>query len=229
MSALPQVGVVTGLAAEAERLTKTGRAPLLFVSGSDPGRAFEGARRLAANGAAGLVSFGIAGGLDPKLAAGTVVLARAVISDDGTTYAADRDWRLRVLAELAGRIEVEAGVVAGWNRPVLSAGDKRKLFEATGASAVDMESHAVAAAAREFSLPFLALRAISDPAARSLPPWILAGLDGSGRARPLAVFAKALMRPWEIPGLLGLGEETWAAFESLSRVAEIGALLTLPA
>ncbi|HLO78401.1 MAG TPA: hypothetical protein VK196_18250, partial [Magnetospirillum sp.] len=54
---------------------------------------------------------------------------------------------------------------------------------ATGAAAVDMESGAVARVAAQHGLPFLALRAIADPAGQSLPAPVLRIVDGQGRIR----------------------------------------------
>lgn len=231
MSALRQIGAVTGLAAEAECLRKAGRTsepPIIFVSGASAARARDGAVLLAENGAAGLLSFGLAGGLDPGLRAGTLILARAAMAEDGTVYAADKDWRARLKAEIGDRLVVAEGTLAGRDRPVLSAQDKQALFRALGAAAVDMESHAVAAVARKFSLPFMAVRAIADPAARSVPDFALMALGPDGRIRPEAVPAGLLARPWKIPGLLGLAMETRAAMKSLRRVADFSALVGLP-
>lgn len=231
MSAIRQVGVVTGLAAEADCLRKAGlkaEPPIIFVSGASPARAREGAAILAENGAAGLLSFGMAGGLDPALSPGTLVVARAVAGEDGTIYTADNDWRVRFTAEIGEDLEFSLGTLAGRDRPVLSAAEKTALFQATGAVAADMESHAVAAVARKLSLPFLAVRAIADPASRSVPEFALMGLSPEGRMKPGAIIARLLARPWEIPGLLALAAETRAALRNLRRVADVGALLGLP-
>jgi len=66
--------------------------------------------------------------------------------------------------------------VLRWRRPERKAG----LFHTTGAIAVDLESHLVAQAAARAGRPFLILRAIADPASRSLPPAAVNGLDSDG-------------------------------------------------
>ena len=50
-----------------------------------------------ADGAAGILSFGIAGGLDPTLPPGTAILAAAVVAG-GERWAADPAWRDRLAA-----------------------------------------------------------------------------------------------------------------------------------
>lgn len=226
----PPVGVVTGLVAEARCLERcsNGAIPIVFCSGGSAARAREGARRLAADGAGGLLSFGMAGGLDPKLAPGALVLAARVVAPDGTRFDTSREWRERLRVEVSGGCELATGDVAGRDGPVHSPAEKRALYETTGAAAVDMESHAVAAVAREAGLPFLVVRAIADPAQRSVPSWALSGLAADGRTRPLAVLARLALRPWEAPGLLALARDSAAAMASLRRVADFSALFAAP-
>ena len=58
-------------------------------------------------------------------------------------------------------------------RPLASVADKRELAERTGARAVDMEAASVAAIALHTGLPFVAVKAICDPASRELPASIV--------------------------------------------------------
>lgn len=221
------VGVVTGLLAEADCLPKgAGNAkPHVYVSAGNALNAFGGAVRLISDGATALLSFGVAGGLDPKLAPGTIVIAEGVLAPDGCRFACDPDWRGRVIAEVRGRFAVAGGVIAGRDGPADTIEAKSALFKSTGAAAVDMESHAVARAAAEAKIPFLAVRAIADPAQRRIPRWALGAIDESGRTRALPVLAKVLVRPWEWPALLTLAGDHRAAMGALSRVARLAAVL----
>lgn len=194
--------------------------PLVFCSGADAARAEDGARRLIADGVGGLVSFGIAGGLDPEIAPGGLVLADAVITPDGKRIASDPDWRERLLALVDEGYPLRLAPVAGSNVPLRSAAAKRALREATGAAAADMESHAVARAASAAGLPFLSLRAVADPAGRAIPSCALVGVGPDGRMRALSVLGKLALRPWELPALVVLNRDMTAALGALSRVAE---------
>lgn len=230
-AAPPPAGIVTGLVAEADCLrgaTLQEAVPIVFCSGGSAQRARDGARQLAGDGVAGLVSFGVAGGLDPHLQPGTILLPHFVLAEDGTRFETAREWRERLFAEARGKFPVVTGTIVGCDRPVLGAPEKCAAFEETGAAAVDMESHAVAEVAREAGLPFLAVRAIADPAARSVPRWALAGIGPEGQTRPLAVLGKIAFRPWEWPALFHLARDTAAAMAALRRVADLGALLSVP-
>lgn len=230
MSAYGPVGVVTGLMAEARSLegADNGVTPIVYCAGSSAARAREGAKRLAVSGIGGLLSFGVAGGLDAKLEPGTLVLAQDVVAPDGTRYETSRSWREQVLAEAFGACAFETGAIAGVEAPVLTAASKKSMFAATGAVAADMESLAVAEAAREARLPFLAVRAIADPADRDVPGWALSGVRPDGRTRPFKVMARFLIRPWELPALIALARDAEAAFDALRRVADLRALLAAP-
>lgn len=218
-------GFVTGLVAEAGLLERAARraghaGALIACAGPGTERAHAAAARLARSGAEALVSFGLCGGLDPALAAGTLILAEAIILPDGTALAADAAARARIHARLAAAgLERAEGAILGSDGPVATAGHKRSLFAATRARAVDMESLGVARAAQAAQRPFLVLRALSDPAGRDLPSAALRGLAPDGRRRPLPVLAAVARRPREGAALLGLALESRRGMRALERAA----------
>jgi adenosylhomocysteine nucleosidase len=93
--------------------------------------------------------------------------------------------------------------------------EKSALRAETGAAAVDMESGAVGEAAARHGLDFAVLRAICDPAGRSLPPAALAALDDTGRIGVLSVAASVLRHPGQIPALLTLARDANGARKTL--------------
>ncbi len=212
------LGVVVGLAAEA-RIARTLRA-VVTIGGGTPGGAEMAAESLAAGGANGLLSFGLAGGLDPALRPGDLLVPRAVRAF-GQSWPADPG----LLAVLGGpTIELllsEATVVA-------SAAAKRRLWQATGAAAVDLESGAVAEAAIRHDLPFAVLRAVCDPASRSLPAAALSALNPAGRVRPWRFLAVTLGHPGQLGALLALASDARCARRTLAeRVRALGPSLVL--
>ncbi|MGB8275910.1 MAG: hypothetical protein WCF16_11670 [Alphaproteobacteria bacterium] len=221
------LGVVTGLLAEAECLRRA-RAwtpddrPTTFCSGGSAERARLGADALIAAGASALLSFGIAGGLDPALRPGAVVVASEVVTPQGRRIATDFAWREATARALAGVVPAVVAPIAGTDRPLVTPADKAKLRGSSGAAVVDMESHAVAEAAAARSLPFLAVRAIGDPAHRSVPQSALAGLGPGGETLVLPVLVAVLRRPWEWPALICVGIESAAGLRALRRVAQAG-------
>lgn len=216
---MSRAGVVAALAAEARALAPLrSHGTLVRVSGVGPERAAVAARELLARGASALVGWGVAGGLDPELAPGDVVVAAGVVSPGGATWSTDAPWGERVTRRLSGELSVRRGTVLGSPRAILGADEKHELFRRTGAVAVDMESAAVAAVAAEAGVPFLVVRAISDPAALTVPGWVGAGL-ADGEVRPVAVALSLLGHPWRVPATLRLWSAYRAACRSLLRVA----------
>ncbi len=221
MSAAPanKLGVLCGLVAEADILrhaAPTHDQPLFAVTAARPGNTRACAERLVAQGATGIVSFGLAGALDPRLAPGALLLPARVIGPDRTVYATDADWRRRLEA-MAGA--ESCSTLAGGDTVVATAADKARLFQETGAVAVDMESHVAASVAAAAKLPFLVVRAVADPATRAIPRAAMAGLDAEGRTLVLPVILALTKRPGELPGLLRLAADSRAGFETLRRVA----------
>jgi adenosylhomocysteine nucleosidase len=179
-----------------------------------------GGQRLAAlietaisEGAAGILSFGIAGGLDPELAPGAAILATAVVAG-GERWGADAAWRERLAARLPGAI---VGDLAGVDLPVMTRADKYALVAATGAVAVDMESHIAARLAAAHGVPFAALRVICDPAARAIPPAAIAGTREDGGTDLSAIFLALLRGPGQLPAMIRLAGDARIAFGVLAR------------
>jgi adenosylhomocysteine nucleosidase len=214
-----KLGVLCGLVAEADILRRAAPSKdrlLVAITAARPGRARACAERLVAEGATGLVSFGLAGGLDPALEPGALLLPQRVIGPDGAVYPTDSKWR-RSLEAMTGA--EAASVLLGSDAVVATPADKARLFCETGAAAVDMESHAAASVAAAAKLPFLVVRAVADPAGRTIPRAALAGLDAEGRTLILPVILALTKRPGELPGLLRLAADSRAGFETLRRVA----------
>ena len=85
--------------------------------------------------------------------------------------------------------------------------------------AIGCEKTAVQQVVRARRLPFMAIRAVADPAGRAVPWCALAGLSADGRTRPLPVLGRLCLRPWELPALIALARETARALESLRRLS----------
>jgi adenosylhomocysteine nucleosidase len=217
-----RLGIVTGTAIEASRLGVGGGATVV-CSGADAARAREVARRLVAEGCAALVSAGTAGGLDDALAPGTLVAASSVVAPGGGRFATDERWRVALIERLtAGGVTVRMALIAGCDLAVRDVAEKRRLRQATDAVCCDMESHAVAAVAAESGVPFIAVRAIADPATRALPRAALAASGPDGELRPGALIAALVARPGEIGDMIGLALASRRALGSLRRVAALG-------
>lgn len=215
-----RLGVVTGLAFEAQCLADLAREVDLHVrvSGADSRRAKSESDALIAAGCTALLSFGIAGGLDPALSPGALVVATSVIDPAGRRLPASADWSDRLAARLG---DARRGAIAGTDIMITQPPLKRRLHIDTHALAVDMESHAVAHAATTAGIPFAVLRAIADHAETRLPQWLSGVVKPDGSIRPFAVAAQIVLKPWEIGTLIGLGRANTQATAALRRAVSL--------
>jgi nucleoside phosphorylase len=160
---------------------------------------------------------GLAGGLDPALATGSMVRVRQVLDGEGG---------VRFLLHGTGR-PVAAGVVDGCVRSsttiVDTARAKATLWAKLGrppACVVDLESETYAAALDQREVPTTILRVVSDDAQEDLPPMIAESVDRDGSVRPLRVAAAAVWRPAHWGALVRLGTRLQRAAERLGQEAE---------
>ncbi|HEY2658735.1 MAG TPA: hypothetical protein VGI79_03370 [Caulobacteraceae bacterium] len=158
-----------------------------------------------------LLSFGVCGALVPGLEAGDLLIASEVIAD-GHVHAVDADWTAHLAAALP---KARLAPITAGEAMIGSVAGKRALFEATGAAAVDMESHIVARVAQRHALPFAAIRAVSDAADHALPAAALAGLRPDGQPDIGAVLWSLAKRPGQLPALLRTAREAGLGFKSL--------------
>jgi adenosylhomocysteine nucleosidase len=212
--ALP-VLVVTGTAREARIAASP--AIITIQAGADPGRLRAVLEASVQERCRAVVSFGIAGGLDPLLKPCDVVVAEGIVSD-GARWPAQPVLAQRLASTLErGGMKVILADVAGVDAPLFDPAAKKCLRTETGAAAVDMESHIAAAHAAERRLPFAAIRVICDPARRALPPWTAAALLPSGEVNVAAVLRALLRQPGHLPATVRLAIDAAAAFRALDR------------
>jgi adenosylhomocysteine nucleosidase len=202
----PRFVAVTGLAFEARIVAGPGVTVVCGGGQIQFRRSLEAAIR---NGCHGVLSFGIAGGLAPHLKPGACVVARNVIAENAR-YASDVGWsqslieKMQRASRFAALQDVSFGDIAGSDVPVACTHTKRRLYEKTGAVAVDMESHVAARIAVEHRVPFAAFRVITDPSHRELPPAALVATNVDGGVDFQAITRSLVRHPKQVPTLLRL-------------------------
>jgi adenosylhomocysteine nucleosidase len=216
MAGLIGLKAICGLEAEAKLLRPLGVEVL--VTAGDAARGKAAAERAVARSTKALLSFGIAGGLAPGLASGTLLLPRTVLSESGEIFATDEKLR-SVLANAlhqAGISFVEDELL-GLDQMAMTQAAKAALYARSRAAAADTESLFVARAAARVKRPFLVLRAISDPYEIALPPAASVGLDEHGRPAILPVLLSLLRNPLQLPSLIHAARDANRALNALKR------------
>lgn len=205
--------IVTGLVQEARIAAGPGMA--VVCSASDPQQLRALLTVLDPATIRGIVSFGVAGGLDPSLKSGDVVVATEVVAGDAR-WLAGLSLSEEQLAGIAlGRRRVIRGSLVGAEQVVAGLSCKEALRSETGAAAVDMESHIAAAYAAENDLPFAALRVISDPASRALPALARAAIKPNGDIDLRKILRGLARNPRSLRALVSTGMDFNRALKSL--------------
>jgi adenosylhomocysteine nucleosidase len=205
--------IVTGLVQEAR--IAAGPGMTVICSSSDPQQLRALLTVFDPTTIRGVISFGVAGGLDPSLKPGDVVVATEVLAGD-TRWLAGLALNEELVASVAmGRRRVVRGSLAGAEQVVSARALKAALHLETGAAAVDMESHIAEAYAAEAGLPFAALRVISDPATRALPALAMAALKPNGEIDLRKILSGVARNPMTLRALVSTGIDFNRALKSL--------------
>lgn len=229
------IGIVSALAAEARtlgpaerhgtELCRLSEGAWLAVSGIGRAAAASAARRLVLAGASALASYGMAGGLDPTLICGAVLLPEEIAALGGgrcdARWPTSREWRQRLRSALPESCIVCGGSLLTSERPLGRPDTKAAAWRQTSAAGVDMESAAIAEVAAQAGLPFIALRVIVDTAADELPAAVIAA-SGGGRLRIGRLLGALAQAPGEVAALIRLSARYRIASQVLSTLAAAG-------
>lgn len=194
---------------------------LLFVSGIGASRAQHAAQQLVASGAKALLSFGTAGGLDPKLNPADIIVPTQILAADGARYLMTPTWQQLLYKEAQGIGPAYQQFTLHSDTTISTTQMKQSLFQDTGAIAVDMETAAIAAVAHQHQLSVACLRVIVDPADFNLPQLIHA-VKANGKMQWLTVLWRLIRHPLEWFSILQLAQHFSAARSRLREIGEIG-------
>jgi hopanoid-associated phosphorylase len=197
---MASIVVVTGMAFEARIAIGAGAEVLFGAHDITLERRLAARLRMPCDG---VISFGVAGGLDASLAPGAVVVAEHIL-DGANCFDTDPAWRAALRKALPWAV---GGTVAGVDAAVASVADKQALQYLTGALAIDMESHLAARLAQGAHLPYMACRVVLDPAGRPVPSAALAALGRNGRTDLAALLMALARHPRQLAGLLQLAHD----------------------
>ena len=152
----------------------------------------------------GILMLGVAGAVDPDMETGEVILADTYALDTKEDSATDiaPDPEMLNVAEAAAadlRMPVNRSSSLTVDHLIVERKERQELREKYAVGSVNMEDHAVAAAARDAGVPFLSVRTVLDTAEQTIPGY----LPGLSKGRN-AVVTGILLQPWRIPTLLKL-------------------------
>jgi adenosylhomocysteine nucleosidase len=180
------------------------------------------ARRLTSLGVSALAGMGFAGGLYPGAQPGDLIIADIVLQMHrneirGSWKADPACLALAYAAFVSEGLAVRCGRLVAADRPALTAVQKEVLFKQTRALAIDMESAALATAAREQSIPFFVLRAVCDPPDETVPAGLYDCLDADGSIRLAFLLLQLIRRPALLSDLRKMTVHYTAAKAALRR------------
>lgn len=193
---------------------------ILIYAGAGAENARKATELAVSKGATKLISWGCAAALSPDLKMGDLVLADSLLNSNGLEIAVNATWHQHVKTVLGSDIVAYKGALFNSNVLISTATEKQAIYAKTGAIALDMESDTIAQVAQHYALPFLAIRAIADPAMMDLPTSVSKALNENGEIEITKIIASLVFNPKEITHLIQLGQYFQLAKRTLSNVAK---------
>lgn len=150
-----------------------------------------------------VLSCGFAGGLSPELRVGDVIFSadKSFLMSSALAAAGAREARFHCADRIASTVE-----------------EKQKLWQSTGADAVEMESEVIRGVCQEHHIPSATVRVISDAADEDLPLDFNRFLTVEHRLRRGKLALAVLKSPGKIAAMLTLQQRTRAAAQRLAMV-----------
>ena len=214
--------VATGFTREVRTIARPG---VIAIAGGGVAERLEQVLHAeAANGAAGIVSYGLTGGLADGLRIGDWIVG------DRLTGAIDHDcdagWRDALAARLPG---ARIGGFFADGRMIDTIAEKRALGVRHSALAVDMESHVAAGVARTHGLPFAIVRIVSDEVDHLLPHAITVSMRPDGGFDRTAMRGSLAAAPEQMRDVVQTMAQFAVGFRGLRRGAKMmGERLAFP-
>lgn len=214
-----KIGALVGMKEEARLLRRFFPSMPIALSNAQEEKAEEGVMRLKKLGVEKLLSFGCAGGLDPALSAGDILLAQEVFVKEGKEFLrfkTDSALNSFFSSQKGAEKELLKGAIYHSASLIETAQEKKEIFEETGCLAVDMESGVVAGSGLDFAV----LRVVCDKAQEDLPDAARVALKDGGIDIKGLIFS-LLSRPTQLPSLISLGRNAVTSRASLQNYLEI--------
>ncbi len=175
-----------------------------------------------------IISFGFCGATKEHTHAGDIVIAARImdlpgtpfewsIVDDTNSLGPDRTVLLaaRTAVEVSG-LDYHHGTIVTVSKTATTPGTKSWLGEVINATAVDTESHAVAAAATDAEIPWVVVASVLDDRDFDFPTIVDRHDSGPYEKRITAYIKHVFNTPQDLPALLRLGRSSTRASSSLT-------------
>lgn len=193
---IKKVGFVTGINSEAKILESSNA--IVFCSNMMPRNVVSGTKKLISQGADLIISFGLAGALDPGLKSGSIIISTQVLTPSYKKISCNPSLGIKIFNLKKSKSGVYFRPIVGSNYPITSATEKKKIFKNSKAAAVDMETHIAAQIAQKQRVPFLAIRSICDTANQNLPDFVATIIKNQKKLNILQVLRLIVSRPSEL-------------------------------
>lgn len=170
----------------------------------------------------GIISWGVAAALTPKLITGNLIVPSTLITSKGRIHRQSSELYLHLCDKLNSNFYVRTDLLHAETASVLhSAADKAQLFKNTNAHSADMESGALATFCDNQNLHFAVVRVISDGSKTAIPRIINKSSGADGQVNIIKLLGLMLLHPNQIPQMVQVAKDFGKAKKQLSEISKL--------
>ncbi len=169
---------------------------------------------------AAIISTGFAGALRHGIESGTLLFPEEVKKSDNSTYNVDPDLQKKIENNLHADTvptHIARGSLLHTDSLLATTDQKQRACEQSACIACDMESAALAVAAKHGGRPFACLRIVLDPADITIPDPIMELADLQTEPGAAAFLGAVLRHPGQLPATAAFLWHTFKASRALGR------------
>ena len=169
-----------------------------------------------------VLSIGFAGSLSDELSIGDLVLAKRLLSTDGSPplWIDSRLFQQAEDAILENAMPFVRRDTLTTDRLVRTITERERLAREFHAQAVSLEDYWVCSAAARARVPFVSVRAISDTTHKELPSYVEEIMLQREARQGMRVILNSLAKPGRLPQLMSLAQDAKKAQKSLGVFAK---------
>ena len=205
-----KIGIVVGLKSEERSIPKNNN---IFVARGYGQEAYKAAKKVLKNNIDLIISFGLAGGMNPKIKNSEIIIPKKIFNEKFKFHKTSYFFNSYLEKKCKEKVISKVNLIT--SQKILNKKMNTSLIDA-----VDMEADFVFKAAREHNVPFSSVKVIFDDLKNPIPNFLISTINTKGQLKALNLFFLILKKPYRIKNLIEINKIYRKSMRKLTSLAQ---------